>query len=169
MAMSNVVEFRAISQSGSVAPAGVSRQSLELLGRAEALLVNARGADSDEMLELSYLAALRCAGALLNRGDLPAAGGAGGNSGARSNSTVRRSTVRRRRLAPQSAWLRLKKEQPEFACWVARFEQFTALREEVRLGIARRIDLRRAQELWELSCEFVEVVRAELGVLPAVA
>ncbi|WP_297452233.1 SAV_6107 family HEPN domain-containing protein [uncultured Corynebacterium sp.] len=162
--MSNVVEFRAISQSGSVAPVGVSKQSLELLGRAEALLVNAQGADSDEMLELSYLAALRCAGALLNRGDLPAVGGTGGNSGARSNSTVRR-----RRLAPQSAWLRLKKEQPEFACWVAKFEQFTALREEVRLGIARRIDRRWAQELWELSCEFVEVVRAELGVLPAVA
>lgn len=75
MARSNVVEFRAISQSGSVAPVGVSKQSLELLGRAESLLVNARNAGSDEMLELSYCAALRCAGALLNRDDASAAGG----------------------------------------------------------------------------------------------
>ncbi|MHA6520565.1 SAV_6107 family HEPN domain-containing protein [Corynebacterium amycolatum] len=69
----------------------------------------------------------------------------------------------------QSAWLRLKKEQPEFDSWVAKFEQFTALREEVRLGISRRIDSRRAQELWDLSCAFLGAVRAELGVLPAAA
>ena len=162
VARSNVVEFRAISQSGSVAPVGVSKQSLELLGRAEALLVNARNAGSDEMLELSYCAALRCAGALLNRDDASAAGGSG--SGSRSGSAVRR-----RRSATQSAWLRLKKEQPEFDSWVTKFEQFTALREEVRLGISRRIDSRRAQELWDLSCAFLGAVRAELGVLPAAA
>ncbi|WP_410131448.1 SAV_6107 family HEPN domain-containing protein, partial [Klebsiella pneumoniae] len=71
----------------------------------------------------------------------------GSGSGARSGSVVKR-----RRSATQSAWLRLKKEQPEFDSWVTKFEQFTALREEVRLGISRRIDSRRAQELWDLSC-----------------
>lgn len=162
VARSNVVEFRAISQSGSVAPVGVSKQSLELLGRAEALLANARNASSDEMLELSYCAALRCAGALLNRDDASVAGGSG--SGARSGSAVKR-----RRSATQSAWLRLKKEQPEFDSWVTKFEQFTALREEVRLGISRRIDSQRAQELWDLSCAFLGAVRTELGILPAAA
>lgn len=162
VARSNVVEFRAISQSGSVAPVGVSKQSLKLLGRAEVLLANAQKVDSDEMLELSYCAALRCAGALLNRDVGSVAGGSG--AGSRSGSTAKR-----RRSATQSAWLRLKKEQPEFDSWVFKFEQFTALREEVRLGIARRIDSQRAQELWDLSCAFLEVVRAELGVLPAAA
>lgn len=153
MAGSNVVEFRAISQSGSVAPAGVSKESLTLLGRAEALLASAREADADEMLELSYRAALRCAGALLNR-DVAEGSGA---------------KAKRRRSAPQSAWVGLKKSQPEFSGWAARFEQFGVLREGVRLGIERRIDPQRALDLWELSCEFLEVVRAELGVLPAVA
>lgn len=164
MAMSNVVEFRAISQSGSVVPAGVSQHSLELLQRAEVLLVAAQGVDSDEMLELSYCAALRCAGALLNRADVSVVGERRAGSGSRSGPSARR-----RRSASQSAWLRLKKEQPGFGSWVAKFEQFAVLREEVRLGIARRIDQQRSQELWDLSFAFLGVVRAELGILPAAA
>lgn len=137
MARSNMVESRAISRSGSTASIGVSKQSLELLGRTEALLVNVQNAGSDGMLELSHYVVLCCTGAFLNRDDASVARGPG--SGSRSSSVVKR-----RRSVIQGVQLRLKKKQPEFDSWATESKQFTALREEIRLDISRRINLQQA-------------------------
>lgn len=180
VASSNVVEFRSIANARSVAPSGVSAESLELMGRAETLLMSARAAESDEMLELSYRAALRTAGALLNKDVLPVARGesakggvsarTGSGGGVKQRVSLRRvASSKRRRSVSQSAWVTLRNVQPEYSEWISRFENVAPLRERVRLGIERRIDSERARAIWEMSCDFLADVKEDLGVLPAVA
>lgn len=149
MATSNVVDFRAAARGGIVVPGGVSRQSLDLFARARGLAAMAAQAEPDEQLELAYRAALRGAGAILNVSE------------GRSN--------KRRRRRSQSAWENLKASRAEYSEWVARFQSYSELRNEVRLGLVRRIDARKSRELMGLVEEFLAVVEADLGILPAAA
>nr|WP_120492270.1 SAV_6107 family HEPN domain-containing protein [Corynebacterium lactis] len=149
MANTNVVAFRAATHSGVVAPGGVSKQSLDMLGRARDLVAMAESSEPDEGIELSYRAALRGAGALLHQGV--------------------EGKAKRRRGRSQSAWVNLKAERPEFVDWVERFERYSGIRNELRLGLVRKVGEAEARQLVCLVEDFLAVVEADLGVLPAVA
>ncbi len=120
-----------------------------MLGRARDLVAMAESSEPDEGIELSYRAALRGAGALLHQGV--------------------EGKAKRRRGRSQSAWVNLKAERPEFVDWVERFERYSGIRNELRLGLVRKVGEAEARQLVCLVEDFLAVVEADLGVLPAVA
>lgn len=128
-----------------VAPAGVSPQAVSFLGRAEALLRQARAASPEERIEFSYQAALRVAGAVLAE------------------------SPGRRRKADASAWARLKRHAPAYAGWAGRFEAVSRLREDLLLGLARNPGELEARRLQSMASDFLAEVTADLGLLDDVA
>ncbi len=128
-----------------VAPAGLSSQAVNFLGRAASLLAQAKTASPADRLDLSYQAALRVAGALIAE-----------NPG-------------RRCKADQSAWARVRRHAPEYAPWAARFEALSRQWEDVRLGLARGVDELEARRVQSLAADFLAEVEADFGMLSGVA
>lgn len=128
-----------------VAPAGLSPRARTFLGRASALLAQARLADPADKLDLSYQAALRVAGAVLAQ------------------------SPGRRRRADGSAWARLRRHAPGYAPWAARFEALSRQWEDVRIGLSHGVDELEAWRVQSLASDFMAEVEADFGMLPDVA
>lgn len=128
-----------------VAPVGVSSQALVFLGRAGALLAQARNAGPADRLELSYQAALRVAGAVLAE-----------NPG-------------RRHKSDQGAWSRVRRHAPAYASWAARFQVLSPVRDDARLGLEHKIDELEARRVQAMAAEFLAEVEADFGMLTDVA
>lgn len=128
-----------------VAPAGVSPKAVTFMGRAEALLRQARTAPAADRIEYSYQAALRVAGAVLE--EAPG----------------------RRRRADSSAWARLRRHAPAYSPWAERFEAVSPLREDLLLGLKRHPDELEARRIQAMAGDFLAEVSADFGLLDDVA
>src|SRR5699024_6467366 len=117
-----------------VAPAGVSPKAVTFMGRAEALLRQARTAPAADRILYSYQAALRVAGAVLE--EAPG----------------------RRRRADSSAWARLRRHAPAYSPWAERFEAVSPLREDLLLGLKRHPDELEARRIQAMAGDFLAAV-----------
>ncbi len=128
-----------------VAPADVAVGALGYLERADELLRRALAAPPEEAMELTYQAALRVAGAVLEQ-----------HPG-------------RRRTADRSAWDRVRRHAPAYAGDADAISAFSRRRERVRLGLDDAPPAAEVAHLRDLVTGFRDRVESDFGVLGAAA
>lgn len=130
---------------GCVGPS-MSARAASLLRKADELLSGAAGADAPgERFRLSYLAALRGAGAVVAAAEL-------------------RATQRpKRRPATRNAWVMMMRADESFAGWADFFAERSAARAAVEAGVQRVVDAEDASAFFDEVGRFLHDVESYLS------